>query len=89
MLLANVYVAGTTCAIQIGAAELHPFEIAFSCNLLCLLFLLSFLIPAGLGAVRAHAPRQLAVPGGGHLVAVPCDLLGAEPVITPPARPGA
>ena len=77
MLLANLCVAGMTCAIRIAAAELHPFEIAFFRNLFGLLFLLPFLIPAGFGVVRTHAVGQLAISSGGHLIAMLCYFLAA------------
>jgi drug/metabolite transporter (DMT)-like permease len=77
MLLANLCVAGMTCAIRIAAAELHPFEIAFFRNLFGLLFLLPFLIPAGFGVLRTHALGRLAVSSGGHLVAMLCYFLAA------------
>jgi S-adenosylmethionine uptake transporter len=77
MLLANVCVAGMTCAIRIAAADLHAFEIAFFRNLFGLAFLLPFLIPAGIGVVRTHALGRLFVSSGGHLIAMLCYFLAA------------
>jgi drug/metabolite transporter (DMT)-like permease len=77
MLVANVCVAGMTVAIRIAAAELHPFAIAFFRNLFGLLFLLPFLIPAGLGVIRTHALGRLALSSGGHLIAMLCYFMAA------------
>jgi drug/metabolite transporter (DMT)-like permease len=77
MLLANVCVAGMTCTIRIAAAELHPFEIAFFRNLFGLAFLLPFLIRAGVGVVRTHAPGRLLISSGGHLIAMLSYFLAA------------
>jgi drug/metabolite transporter (DMT)-like permease len=77
MLLANLCVAGMTCTIRIASADLHPFEIAFFRNLFGVVFLLPFLIPAGLRVVRIHAPGRLVLSSGGHLIAMLSYFLAA------------
>jgi drug/metabolite transporter (DMT)-like permease len=77
MLVANVCVAGMTVAIRIAAAELHPFAIAFFRNLFGVLFLVPFLIPAGLGVIRTHALGRLVLSSGGHLIAMLCYFMAA------------
>jgi drug/metabolite transporter (DMT)-like permease len=77
MLLANLCVAAMTCTIRIAAADLHPFEIAFFRNLFGVVFLLPFLVPAGLGVIRTHALGRLVVSSGGHLIAMLAYFLAA------------
>lgn len=70
MVVANAAVAGMTVGIRLVAAELHAFEIAFFRNLLGLVFLVPFLVRAGLPVFRTDALMRILASSFGHLVAM-------------------